>query len=100
MARTDFLLGEDGDLQIVDGDLLTGESDDQNVALILKATKGSIKQFPLLGVGIALELNGLIDGRVKRNIRLHLDSDGYKVIKFEENNGVNSIKYEDNNGAT
>lgn len=100
MARTDFLLGENGDLQIVDGDLLTGNSDDQNVGLILKATKGSFKQFPLLGVGIALEMNGSVDGRVKRKIRLHLDSDGYKVTQIRENNGVINLKYEDNNGST
>lgn len=100
MDRTDFLLGEDGDLQIVDGDLLTGPSDDQNVSIILKATKGSIKQYPLLGIGMALELNGTLNGRVKRKIRLHLDSDGYKVIKFEENNGVTRIKYEANNSTT
>lgn len=98
--RTDFLLGEDGDLQIIDGDLLTGASDDQNVSLILKATKGAIKQYPLLGVGIALELNGTLNGQVKRKIILHLDSDGYKVIKIEKNNGITSIKYEANNSAT
>lgn len=100
MPRTDFLLGTDGDLQIVNGDLLTGESDEQNVALILKATKGSFKQFPLLGVGIDLELNGSIDGRLKRKIRIHLESDGYKVTKIEDESGTIKIKYEDNNSTT
>lgn len=100
MPRTDFLLSTDGDLQIVNGDLLTGNSDDQNVALILQATKGSIKQFPLLGVGLSLELSGSIDGRLKRKIRIHLESDGYKVTKIEDESGTIKIKYEDNNSTT
>lgn len=100
MERTDFILGADGDLQIVDGDFLVGQSDDQNVAQILKATKGSFKQFPLLGVGIELDINGLINGATKRKIRLHLDSDGYKVIGIEQEDRSINIDYESNNSTT
>lgn len=97
MARTDFLLDEDGDLKIVDGDFVTGDSDAQNVRLILIHTKGSFKQSPLLGVGLVAELNGLIDGSVERRIMLNLQADGYKVKSIKSNGELLNIDYEANN---
>lgn len=98
MARSDFLLGADGDLEILNGDLATGGADDQHVADILNATKGAYKQTPLLGVGIGLELNGVLDGSLKRSIRLNLEIDNYKVINIGAKDNKISLDYEDNFG--
>jgi hypothetical protein len=98
MARNDFLLNEDGDLDIQNGDLVTGDANQQHISHILTATKGTYKQTPLLGVGISLELNGELDIRLKRLITLQLEVDNYKILKVGASNNVIDINYEDNNG--
>lgn len=98
MSRTDFLLGSDGDLQIENGDFVTGQSDEQNVALILAVNKGAFKQFPLVGVGIKRYINGKLDSQLERQIRLQLAADGYsvKAIGLDNNDELN-IDYETSN---
>lgn len=93
MARTDILLdlAGDGDLLIKDGDFVIGESDNQNVKLILEADKGQLRFFPLLGVGIRKQLGGPVDGAVKRQIQLQLEGDGYKANKITYLNEVLTV---------
>lgn len=97
MARKDFLLDANGDLDIVNGDFVTGDADNQHVSHIMNATKGTYKQTPLLGVGISLELNGILDGFIKRRIQLNLEIDSYKVLSIKSKNGLIDLDYEDNN---
>lgn len=51
----DFIVNDD--LEIKDGDLLIGISDEHHQKHILIAEKGEYKQFPELGVGILNLLN-------------------------------------------
>lgn len=51
----DFLFKED--LQISNGDLVIGESDNQHQKHILQAFKGEYKKTPEIGVGIEQMLN-------------------------------------------
>lgn len=78
MAK-DFLL-KDFDLQIVDGDFVVGDCDQQNVELVLLARPGDYKQSPFLGVGIEDYVNAPTSPRIlealERNIKLQLESDG------------------------
>ena len=77
----DFVIKND-DLFIdpATGDFLIGESDPQHVQDIINSWAGWWKEFPTLGVGIKRYL-GKPGGVqvVKRAIKIHLKSDGYRV---------------------
>jgi hypothetical protein len=69
-------------------DFVISESDNRHIEDIIVSNKGEWKQYPSLGVGIDLELNG--DGnkqKIVRDILLQLQGDGYIVekpkIKFD-----------------
>lgn len=74
----DILLKND-ELVISDGDFVVGESDLQNVLLIVSIPPGSWKQFPLTGVGEAKFINAPLDGALRREIQLQLQADGYRL---------------------
>lgn len=74
----DILLQND-ELVISDGDFVVGESDLQNVLLIVSIPPGSWKQFPLTGVGEAKFINAPLDGALRREIQLQLQADGYRL---------------------
>jgi len=92
---TDIILNKTGDLDIQNGDIILGYSDNQHQEHILLANKGDYKEFPELGVGINNMLNEddympfLIES--KKN----LEYDGMKInnIKFEENGNLNIDGY-------
>lgn len=83
MISTDLLLDEAGDLLEVDGDFVEGESDMQHIEDILDAYPGEYRNAPLLGVYLQRGINGLIDGSIRRDININLQSDNYKVKKIE-----------------
>lgn len=91
--RTDFLLDEKGDLQIEDGDFVTGEADDQHVELLLTTIKGQNKQFPTLGAELPIELDNILSPRVSRNIKLSMVADGYKATRITNSTGKISVEY-------
>ena len=93
----DFLTDQNGDLIIENGDFKTGVAHDQNIRAILKSTKGSFVQFPLIGVGLIAQVNGFIDLETKRKIRLNLQSESYRVRRFEFTNGKLAIDYAESN---
>lgn len=86
MNAIDFLLDDNGDELILNGDLVLGGSDDQHITDILASYPGEWKQSPLCGVNIRRAINGSMDGRIRRDVRLQLEADGYKVknITFTE----------------
>ncbi|GAB3194730.1 hypothetical protein ABID22_000126 [Pontibacter aydingkolensis] len=80
MQAQDFLLNEDGDLAIVNGDLVAGDSDNQHVWDILISHKGWYKEFPFVGVGLQSYLKSAgMQQELKSEIQIQLQSDGYKV---------------------
>lgn len=87
MDAIDFLVDENGDEALVDGDLLLAASDEEHIQDILISYPGEWKQFPFVGVNITRIIRGSIDGTVRRDIRLNLTADGYRVgnIIFNEN---------------
>jgi hypothetical protein len=81
--RTDFLLDNDLDLLIENGDFSTGKSDAQHGRLLLSAWKGDFSQYPQTGVGMVQYLKGVFDVNARYNIRLQFEGDGYKVKKMD-----------------
>lgn len=80
MAFQDITLDDDLDLQIVDGDFRITNTIEQEILLLINATPGSFKQFPLAGVGIVdfLASSGQ-QGAIRRNIKVQLEADGMVV---------------------
>jgi hypothetical protein len=99
MARTDIMLNEAGDLDIIDGDFVVSESDAQNVELLLSATKGSLRQYPEMGVGLAnyVKKQNTSTAEMRRSIEVNLKADGYRVNKLKvDSEGEFIVDYEPN----
>ena len=92
MAVKDIMLDDNADLLIQNGDFVISESDAQHIMLIINLMEGSIKQFPLQGVGIMQYSGSSGQGaNLKKQIGIKLDADGYTnpIIQLEQNaNGV------------
>jgi len=70
----------ENDIEIRDGDLFVAESDQQHIQHILTADLGQFRQWPLIGVGIARQINGPANRTdLKQNIRVQLRSDNFTV---------------------
>lgn len=78
----DILLTADFDLQIKDGDLVIGESNQQHQQCLILAEKGAYKQFPDLGVGVMTYLKDENPDELLREIRLQFSGDGMKVKRL------------------
>lgn len=90
----DLLLNETGDLATVNGDLQLGFSDLQHQEHILIAQKGSIKEFPDLGVGIQNYINDSdIDGLLSE-VRAEFKKDGMVVTKIEYDENEGQLNYD------
>lgn len=88
----DILLDDTGDLRIENGDFVVGESDAQHLMLIVNLMAGSIKQFPLQGVGI-MQYSGSSGQAqtVRREIKVKAEADGYSNVTvdlLQDENGV------------
>ena len=98
-TRNDILLDDAGNFKVENGDFATGESDAQHVELLMVSTKGSIREFPTIGVGIVnwvkrqnVDLKGL-----EREINVNLQADGYKAGNLNiADSGEFNVDYEPN----
>jgi len=76
----DYLLDDEYNLQIENGDFKVGESTSQEIQLILKFDKGQNPQFPLVGVGVDRRLKGAFNlTREIKEMRLNLEADNIRV---------------------
>ncbi|KQC30173.1 hypothetical protein [Flagellimonas eckloniae] len=81
----DFLLGEDGDLLIENGDFVVGDSLDQEVQAILEMAQGELKEDPILGVDIfRLVHSNVTEADLKQRVKLHLARDGKDYDELKE----------------
>lgn len=78
------LLLQDNDLAIEGGDFVIGDSDDQNIVLLLRLSKGSIKQYPTVGFGEERLLGGVFDAKMRRAVQMAVGEDGYQVVGFSQ----------------
>lgn len=78
----DFQLTSNLDLKVLEGDLATNESTNQNIELIFKLAPGELKEHIATGVAIDRSINGNIDRFLDRTIRVQMESDDYKITKL------------------
>ncbi len=87
----DILLGEDFDLKCKNGDFAIGDSAGQHQQCLLLAEKGSYKQYPTVGVGIASFLKDDNTSDLLREIRIQFSRDGMNVKQLGFNGGKLNI---------
>jgi hypothetical protein len=97
--RSDLLLDENNSIQCSNGDFLCGDSDAQNVDLILVSSKAAFKESPTVGAGLIhwLKKPDSQLRSMRREITVQLENDGYKASNFNvDENGEFTIDYENN----
>lgn len=81
----DLLLDKNGDIQFDEnGELVIGDSEQQDVELILATRPGDWKEHPTTGVNIHQYIKSReAQATVAREVILQLKEDGFKVSKVE-----------------
>lgn len=79
----DFLLDQNRDLKIENGDFVIGDSTEQNVELLFISTPGEWKEHIEAGVAIERTSNGNLDRFIDRTIRVQMEADGYEITKLK-----------------
>lgn len=91
---TDLIFGTD--LQIADGDLVVGQSDQQHVEHLLLAHPGAYKNATLLGIGInsylSAPMTAITKKEFERNTKLQLESDGAKQVRVKVGDDYQNIE--------
>lgn len=83
MEVFDFILNDSGDLQFRLGDLMVDESTQQHQRDLLLAVPGDIRQFPLIGAGIRMELlNNITPDELRIAIQREMERDGMEVTRL------------------
>jgi len=77
--RQDYLLDENLDLIIRNGDLAVGNSDQNHKLVHLLASKGHVRQYVKIGAGVYQELNGIMGQNLQRTILQSFKLDGYDL---------------------
>lgn len=83
MAK-DFLLNEDNDLIIKHGDFAIGESEMQEVGIILAMNQGQLKSDPIIGANLTNKIRTPENrDQIERTVSTQLELDGkdYDDIK-------------------
>lgn len=89
----DIQLNTEIDLLIANGDFSVGETTNQDVFLLLSCDKGSIKQYPTIGVGISNMLGDNDINVWKRSIREECNKVGLLIDYLNiSNNGQIELK--------
>ena len=88
----DFLLDDNNDLKIINGDFDIGESEMQEVGLILQSTQGEWKENPLLGPNLFRFIKAKTNkAEIEREVSLHLamDNKDFQTLKTKVETIVN-----------
>lgn len=83
----DFALNNELDLMIVDGDFAIGESNGDDIQLIIASTPGDWKQYPACGANATAEINNSDAYAFKLRIEDQLKNDGFTVNSVKIING-------------
>lgn len=79
----DYLLDDDFDLRIENGDFVVGESTAQHQKLLLMYNKGELRQYPRTGVGVISFINDDNLGDLYQEVIKHFKADDMDVQKLE-----------------
>lgn len=80
----DYLHTDEDDLLIRNGDFAVGESEMQEVGIILRLNPGELKSDPVLGPALLRFIRGRDDERIRQLARLHLERDGKNYEQLKE----------------
>ena len=88
----DILIDTENDIKIINGDFDVGESEMQEVGLILQSTQGEWKQSPILGPNLYQYIKSKaskteIDSQVR--IHLAIDNKDFKSLKNKIQTEIN-----------
>jgi len=84
---------ETGELAIKNGTLQIGNTDEQNIEMVLLSNKGEFKEHPILGAGLVNYKNSIDrELEITRQIKIQLGLLGYNHKKVSMENGVLTIK--------
>lgn len=72
----DVLLDDDNDMVVVGGDMVVGDITQQMIKHVVMATPGEYKEYPMLGVGMIMQINGNRNQFVLNNIKEQLAAVG------------------------
>jgi hypothetical protein len=91
----DYLKTVNGDLLIVNGDFVVGESDQQHIEDIFITNQGEYKEWPLLGFGAINYIKSRVtDAEFKRDLKIQLAYDDYIAANIDTSNGIENVKIE------
>lgn len=77
MTSNDYILGDDGDLVIQNGDFLFGDSRTDDVDLIIATNQGEWKQDPLTGCNMVERMRSKQSpDQIQRAVRIQVMRDG------------------------
>lgn len=80
----DFTVDDNYDLVIKNGDFAIGDSNSQEIDLLVRSFKGDWKQYPLLGAELLRLVKGrATEVRIKRDITEELKDDGFRTIRVK-----------------
>lgn len=82
--RNDILLDDNWDLQVENGDFVTGEDLSQRTGLLLATTEGEWRQSPTVGVGTAMYLHSNSEMEFRRKIKKQFKDDGLQLTEFKK----------------
>lgn len=90
LIMIDFLVDDNHDLRIENGDLVLGDASLQHQNHIILAEKGEYKESPEIGVGILTELNNENPRELLTKIRRNFEYDGMSVntLKIATNGNI------------
>lgn len=87
MIAKDLMTNSTGELLIVDGDFVLGESDIQHIDHILRASQGDYKESPLIGFGVDQYEHATVSAvelaKYKKGIQIQLEYDGFTNVSVE-----------------
>lgn len=87
----DFLIDNDYEVRVADGDFVTGNSDQQHQTHLLMFDKGAFKQHPTACVGAQNYLEAEDEGELLREINIQFAGDGMEVKSLKIENGVLNV---------
>lgn len=82
----DYLLDNEGKMLIKNGDFVIGESEQQEIELLLMSSPGDWKENPAVGCALpTLIKSRSTETKIKKVINQQLTNDGFKNISIELN---------------
>lgn len=91
--NNDVLLDENYDLAEAGDEWLEGDSDAQDVELLVLLQKGENTEFPFVGFGIERRLKAVADRpRFIRELKVELENDGFTNAQISVSNDLSDFK--------